>query len=289
MKPAPFAYHRPATLAEATALLARLGPNAKVTAGGQSLLPTMNMRLAMPSDLIDLGAIDALKGIAATAEGIRIGATTTYAEILATSDVDLALLRLALPHVANLAVRNRGTLGGSLCHADPSAETAGTLLALDARVEIAGPSGHRMLPVADFLRGVFQTALRHDEILAAIHLPRPAPAWVWFDEHVRRHGDFALAGLALAAARCDAQGQHGLRIAVIGLGDRAVIAAATMAALDGRPLDDATIAAAVEGFPADLAAAFGEPVADAHRLALAADLLERALLAVRATASEPRP
>jgi carbon-monoxide dehydrogenase medium subunit len=289
MKPSPFAYHRPATLTEAAALLARLGPNAKVTAGGQSLLPTMAMRLAKPSDLIDLGAIAELSDVATTADAVRIGATATYAEILATAAPELALLRLALPHVANLAVRNRGTLGGSLCHADPSAETAGALLALDARVELVSTNGRRVLPLADFLRGVFQTALRPGEILAAILVPRPAAGWVWFDEHVRRHGDFAVAGLALAARRLDADGLHGVRIAVIGLGDRAVTAPATMAALDGRPLDAARIATALAGLADDLAAAFGAPVDDDHRLALATDLLDRALAAARAAASETRP
>ncbi|MFG1345195.1 FAD binding domain-containing protein [Xanthobacter autotrophicus DSM 431] len=287
MKPAPFVLHRPADLAEALELLAMLGVEAKVLAGGQSLLPTMNMRLAAPGALVDLGRIAALKGIDVLPDHVRIGAATTYAAFLADpASIHLPLLRLALPNVANAAVRNRGTLGGSLCHADPSAETAGALLALDARLELASRDTVRQVPVAEFLRGVFQTALRPGEILQAILVPRPAPAWSWFDEHVRRRGDFAIAGLA-AAGTSAGGGVAGLRLAFIGLGDRALLAEDTMACLADVPLDAAGIARALAGLPAELAARGAG--ADAYRLALAQDLLARALVAAGEAVREDHP
>jgi aerobic carbon-monoxide dehydrogenase medium subunit len=289
MKPAPFALHRPSTLAEALALLQTLGPDAKILAGGQSLLPTMNMRLASPKALVDLGRIVSLKGITVAADHVRIGAMTTYAALLAHPEADhLPLLRAALPNVANMAVRNRGTLGGSLCHADPSAETAGALTALGARLEIASRNGMRHVAIADFLRGVFQTGLRPGEILSAILVPLPAPGWVWFEEHVRRRGDFAVAGLA-ATGTIAADGMEGLRLAFIGLGTRSVLAEGTMARLAATPLDEATIAAAVADLPDDLHAAWDGGAPDAYRLALAKDLLMRALQAARAAAQEGRP
>ncbi|QRG07025.1 FAD binding domain-containing protein [Xanthobacter dioxanivorans] len=288
MKPAPFALHRPPDLAEALELLATLGPDAKVLAGGQSLLPTMNMRLAAPSALVDLSRIAALKGVEVKSDHVRIGAATTYAAFLADpASIHVPLLRLALPHVANAAVRNRGTLGGSLCHADPSAETAGSLLALDARLELAWRDGVRQVPVADFLRGVFQTALRPGELLRAILVPRPVPAWSWFDEHVRRRGDFAIAGLA--AVGTPAGGAvAGLRLVFIGLGDRAVLAEDTMARLAQAPFDAPSIARAVAGLPVELAARAGAG-ADAYRIALTQDLLARALAAAGASVREDHP
>lgn len=278
MKPMPFTYHRPKDVDDALALLQRLGSEAKLLAGGQSLLPSMNLRLSGPSALIDISGLPELSQIEVSAEGIRIGAAVRYIDLLSSDTRDtLPLLHLALPHVANAAVRNRGTLAGSLCHSDPSAETAGALLALDAEIEVRGPSGSRRIPVDAFLRGVYETALEWDEMVISLHLPPAAPQWVWFDEHVRRRGDFANAGLAA----CGSISAHGtlqnVKLAFIGLGTRARLARGTMALLETQTLTPAVQAQAVAGLAEDLASADLSISASSHQCALAEDLLDRAL------------
>lgn len=198
MKPAPFTYHRPTTLPEAFALWETEGGEAAWLAGGQSLLPAMAMRLNQPSALIDLARIPSLHGISATPNGFRIGAMTAYADLAADPALmaALPLMAAALPHIAHPAIRNRGTIGGSLSLSDPAAEMPALCLALDAQMTITGPDGTRTVPAANFTCGLYETALQPGELLTHIDLPRQQTAPWTFRETTRRHGDYALAGLA---------------------------------------------------------------------------------------------
>lgn len=198
MKPAPFTYHRPTTLPEAFSLWKTEGGDAAWLAGGQSLLPAMAMRLNQPTALIDLARIPVLKGITPVGTAFRIGAMTPYADLAADAALmsALPLMAAALPHIAHPAIRNRGTIGGSLSLSDPAAEMPALCLALDAVMTITGPNGARDVPAADFTCGLYETALQPGELLTHITIPvqRTAP-WT-FRETTRRHGDYALAGLA---------------------------------------------------------------------------------------------
>jgi len=200
MKPPAFAYHDPRTLEDAVALLGSLD-NARIIAGGQSLMPMLSMRLAAPDHLIDLNRIDGLDGIAPTpGGGLRIGAMTRQRSL---EDSDLVrrhypLMAEALPFVGHRQTRNRGTIGGSLCNLDPAAELVLVCTALDATLEIVGPAGPRELSMADFPAGFLTPALASDELLAAIRLPAPpSAAGSCFLEFARRHGDYAIAAAAV--------------------------------------------------------------------------------------------
>jgi carbon-monoxide dehydrogenase medium subunit len=203
MTPARFAYLRPTDLAEALAVLARHGEGATPLAGGQSLMPMMAMRMARPALLLDLNRVAGLDAIAMVDGVLQIGAMARHAAVLAHPLVaaHAPLLPLALREVAHPAIRNRGTLGGSLCLADPAAELPACMLALDATLVLASAAGERRLPAADFFQGLYATARRADELLLRADIPL-APGWLpWFAETARRHGDYALAGLAMMARR----------------------------------------------------------------------------------------
>ncbi|MGH7400469.1 MAG: FAD binding domain-containing protein, partial [Candidatus Rokuibacteriota bacterium] len=198
MKPAPFRYARAGSLAEATALLAAGPDDTKLLAGGQSLVPLLNMRLVRPAVLVDLNGLRELEGIAPTPDGgLRIGALARHAELMTSSGVRerAPLLAEAARHVGHAAIRNQGTLGGSVAHADPAAELPAALVALDARLNVTGRGGTRVIAAADFFRGLLATALAPDEILTAVDVPAQPPGW-GFAEIARRPGDFALAGVA---------------------------------------------------------------------------------------------
>ena len=198
MKPARFRYARAESLGEALALLAEAPGDTKLLAGGQSLVPMLNMRLVRPAVLLDVNRVRELTGITPTADGgLRLGALTRHAELAASPAVieRAPLLAEAARHVGHAAIRNQGTLGGSLAHADPAAELPAALLALDARVRITGPRGAREIAADAFFRGLLTTALEPDEILTAIDVPAQPPGW-GFVEIARRPGDFALAGVA---------------------------------------------------------------------------------------------
>lgn len=204
MKPPPFDYRRCATLEEALALLAEHGAEAKVLAGGQSLMPMLNFRLLRPSLLVDIGRIAGLAGIAEEAGGMTIGAATRH-RMLETDPRVAArfpVLAHAMTHVAHLAVRNRGTIGGSLSHADPAAELPMMALLLDATLRLNRRGGERQVPSADFFLGSLTTALDPDEVLTAIHLPFLPPGAGWgFEEAAPRAGDFATAAAACVLTR----------------------------------------------------------------------------------------
>jgi aerobic carbon-monoxide dehydrogenase medium subunit len=209
VKPAPFEYHAPATPAEAVALLSDLGDGAKVLAGGQSLVPMLALRLAVFEHLVDVRCVEGIRGIERRNGSVRIGAGTTQAAIERSPEVAAAvpLLARATPLIGHFQIRNRGTLGGSLAHADPAAEYPAVALALDAGLEILSAEGTRHVPAADFFIGLWTTAVGDDELLTAVTFP------VWggrcgfaVEEVARRHGDFALAG-ACVAVGVDGEGR----------------------------------------------------------------------------------
>lgn len=221
MKPAPFAYYAPATLGEALELLARYGEEAKVLAGGQSLVPAMNFRLAQPAVLVDLGRIDGLAGITETPEGLRIGAMTRQRAVERSPSVARRspLLAETLPSIAHPQIRNRGTFGGSLAHADPAAELPAVARVLGARFRLVRTEGERWLDADHFFTGLFETALAPDELLAEIVVPDSPTGTGWaFDEMSRRHGDYALVGVA-ATMTCEDGRVSRVRIALLSVGE----------------------------------------------------------------------
>lgn len=281
MKPAPFEYFSPATLDEAVGLLAEHGGDAKPLAGGQSLIPAMNFRLATPAVLIDLNRVTALAHVTSTDEGLTIGAMTRHREVERSRDVATRapLLSAAMPFVAHAAIRTRGTIGGSLAHADPAAELPAVMLALDASVTLQGVSGSRTVSARDFFIGLFTTMLEPGELVTAVSVPAMrSRSGVAFDEISRRHGDFALAGAA-ANVTLDADGRcESVRVAFLGLADRPVIAESASRLLTGHvPTPEAIRAAADQAAAHDI-----DPTSDVHassryRRQLAAVLTRRVL------------
>lgn len=269
MKPAPFAYHRPRTLAEALSLWSDAGGEAVWLAGGQSLIPAMAMRLNQPEALIDLGRIDALRGIAIRDGVARIGAMTAYADMLADRALcdALPLLARALTHVAHPAIRNRGTIGGSLALSDPAAEMPAVMLALDAQIVVEGARGPHEIAAGDFMTGMYETALEPGEIITRIDIPvQDGRPWD-FREIARRQGDYALAGLCL-------RGGADPRIVWFGLSTHAQRDGAAEAALAAG--QDA-VAAALQGIDV-----MGDNVTGAEtRAHLARVLLSRAVKEMR--------
>ena len=194
MKPPPFEYHAPRTLDEAVTLIATL-PNAKLLAGGQSLMPMLNMRYVLPDHVIDLNRIPSLNYIRAEADAVEIGALTRQSEIAASPVIQrrLPILVEALHHVGHIQTRNRGTIGGSLCHLDPAAELPAVAMLLDAEILIAGPRGQRYLPMRDFPAYYMTPALEPDEIVTGVRFPVPPLGHGYgFEEFARRRGDFAI-------------------------------------------------------------------------------------------------
>jgi aerobic carbon-monoxide dehydrogenase medium subunit len=282
MKPAPFRYARPATAAEAVALLASSPGEAKLLAGGQSLVPLLNMRLVRPAVLVDLNGARELERIdAGPRGGLVLGALVRHAD-LATSPLvrkRAPLLAEAARHVGHAAIRNRGTLGGSLAHADPAAELPAALLALDATLGLLGPRGMRRVAVADFFRGLLATALADDELLADVTVPATPRGW-GFGEIARRPGDFALAGVA---ASLDAGGHA--RVVGFGVADRPVRLIAAEAFAAAVPLDEAMPARAGRAAAADCDPGHDVHASAEYRRHLATVLTEDAL---RAAASRLR-
>jgi len=266
MKPPPFAYAAPDTVEEAVGLLAEhADAEPRVLAGGQSLIPLMNFRLAKPGYLVDLRNVAGLSGIRREGDVLVIGAMTKMAEVERSPEVAVAapLVTEAVGLVAHAPVRNSGTVGGSLAHADPAAELPAVALALDADLVAAGPGGTRVIPAAEFFTGPYSTALAADEILTEIRLP------VWpgghaFTEFSRVHANFAVVAVA-ALVELDGNGDGGgdrirhAALALAGVAPTPVRATAAERALAGAPADAATIRAA-----ADAAATSLSPAGDLH-------------------------
>jgi aerobic carbon-monoxide dehydrogenase medium subunit len=262
MKPAPFDYHRPETAAEAVGLLAELGDAAKILAGGQSLIPMLALRLTAFAHLVDVGRVDELRGVERRTDEVSIGAGTTAAAVehSATVAAGVPLLARATPFVGHFQIRNRGTIGGSLAHADPAAEYPAVAIALDAELEGLSPRGTRRIPAAAFFTGLWGTALEPDELLTGVTFP------VWsgrcgfaVEELARRHGDFAIAGAAVGI-ELDADDRiRRCSIGLIGLGPTPVRAATAEAAAIGAAVGDLDAAevgrlavAELDSVPSDL-------------------------------------
>ena len=261
MKAPRFAYARPASLAEALALLAEHKGDARVLAGGQSLVPMMNFRVAAPKVLVDINRIAALTGIKVSKNHLRIGALTRQADLERSADIarHLPLIAAAMPHVAHPAIRNRGTFGGSCALADPAAELPACALALGAMFVIAGKKGERRIAAGDFFKGLYATALKTGELLVAAEFPLPKPGYAFaFGELARRHGDYAMVGVA---AHGSTQGGKftDMRVVFFGIADRPQRAAQFERALDGRPAAAKTIEGGLGELDADLS-----PRADFH-------------------------
>ena len=280
MKPAPFEYFRPGSTDEALELLVRHGWDAKLLAGGQSLVPAMNFRLAAPGVLIDLNRVPGLDYVHERDGTLRIGAMVRQhaAEQSATIARAAPLVAEALPFVAHPQIRNRGTMGGSIAHADPAAELPAAMLALGARFHLLGPNGSRTLAADDFFTGLFATALEHDEMLGEIEIPAAAPRAGWaFTEVSRRHGDFALAGLAMQVSvdgdgRCDAA-----RIALLGVGEGPVLARGAADAIVGAAPSQDAFAAAAEAARAEVDPPYDIHASSDYRRHLVGVLVGRAL------------
>ena len=282
MKLPPFEYACPATLAEAVALLASHDGEAKPLAGGQSLMPMMAFRVAQPSLLVDLRKLPDLNLISIGSDGVRLGALVRWRDI--QDDQRLAsahpLLQAAIAHVAHYQIRNRGTVGGSVCHADPAAEMPGIAVTCDAEMTVVGKGGQRVIKAVDFFLGALTTALKPDEILTEVKLPPwPAARRFGFQEFARRRGDFAMAGIAVFYDP-DAGGKAGnAHVGVIGVGDRPRRLKGAEAAIDGRAVDEATMIKAVEAASAEVEPQDDIHASAAYRRALTGTMVERALKA----------
>jgi len=223
MKAAAFDYARATSVADAIALLAEHGERAKVLSGGQSLMPAMNLRLLAPELIVDIGALDELRGIKTQGGMLSIGALTRHVDLQNSPDIAVhaPLLKEAIAQVAHPAIRNRGTIGGSLAHADPASELPACVIALDATIVLRGPKGERRIRAEDFFVGIYETALSSEELLIAVDVPLPPPHSVYyFREFARRHGDYAMVGLA-AQAVVENQRLADFRPVFFGVGDKA--------------------------------------------------------------------
>jgi carbon-monoxide dehydrogenase medium subunit len=287
MKSPAFDYVRATSPQHALQLLAQHGDDARLLAGGQTLMATLNMRLSQPALLVDIGGLTQLAGITLQGTVLRIGALTRHVEIEESPLVaqHAPLLAMAAPHIAHRAIRNLGTLGGTLAYADPAAEWPACVVALGGTLVLLGAQGERRVPAASFFQGLFTTARRDDELLVACELPVIAPGQRHhFSELARRHGDYAIAGLA-ACATVQAARLSDVRLAFLSLGDRPVRASAAEAVLAAGPLNDARLAEADAALRAEL-----QPFGDlthsaAAKTQMAATLMRRAVKALTENAA----
>lgn len=276
MKAAAFNYVRASSVDEAVDLLFRNGERAKLLAGGQSLLPALNLRLMSLDLLVDITGITALRGISIQGGTVRIGALTRHVDLLASREIadHAPLLAEAVAHVAHPAIRNRGTIGGNLAHADPASELPACMQVLGANMVLRGPLGERRVGAADFFVGLYQTALAADEMLIAAEFPAArAGERAYFHEFARRSGDYAIIGLA-AEAKVAGDRIEALRLAYFGIGDRAAPCPAA-AQLLLQPFTPALLAEAQAALAQDLQPQGDHQASAAMRLHLARVLLAR--------------
>ena len=289
MTPGSFDYHAPRTVADAIRLLGQLGPDAKLLAGGHSLLPMMKLRLAQPSHLVDLGRIEDLRGIAEVAGEIRIGAMTTEHDILHSALLaeKVPLLVEGAGVIADPQVRYRGTLGGDISHGDPGNDHPALMLALDASFVLAGPGGERVVQADGFFLGLFETQLKREEILTQVRIPMPAPGSGWsYRKLKRKTGDYATAA---AAVMLQMKGGTVARVSIglTNVASTALKARAAEDALIGRRLDEASLDEA-----ARLAMSVCDPAPDqrgdaAYKTAMCGEMTRRALQQAHARATQP--
>jgi carbon-monoxide dehydrogenase medium subunit len=279
MKLPPFDYACPTTLPEAIELLAS-HDDAKAIAGGQSLVPMLAFRLAQPSLLVDLRKLADLRGIRISDAGVTLGAMVRWRDIEDDERLETAhpLLKAAISHVAHYQIRNRGTVGGSIAHADPAAEMPGIAMTCDAEIAVVGKSGAHVIQAADFFQGALTTALTTDEIIVEIRLPAwPAGRRWGFQEFARRRGDFAMAAAAVFYDQ-DARGKaRNAHVGVIGVGDRPLRLTAVEDVLNGESIDEATIAKADAATSAAVEPQDDIHASAAYRRSLVGTMVERAL------------
>lgn len=279
MKAPKFSYLRADSVDQVVRLLDEYGEDARVLAGGQSLMPTLNMRLSQPRLLIDINRLDGLAGISLQGDRVRIGALTRHAQVASSAIVaqHLPLIAEAMPHVAHVAVRNRGTFGGSIALADPAAEMPACVLALGATLVLQSLAGRREVAADDYFLGLYETARRPDELLVEVLIAVQAPTSVSvFMELARRHGDFAVAGLALHLT-----GSGGVvadaRLVYFASEDRPTLARGARDAIAGRGLDEASANAAANALAGDLSPMANVQGSSKMRLHLQQVLTRRAL------------
>ena len=285
MKLPPFDYACPTTLPEAIELLAS-HDDAKAIAGGQSLVPMLAFRLAQPTLLVDLRKLADLRGIRISDQGVTLGAMVRWRDIEDDERLETAhpLLKAAIAHVAHYQIRNRGTVGGSIAHADPAAEMPGIAITCDAEIAVVGKSGAHVIQAADFFQGALTTALTPDEIIVEIRLPAwPAGRRWGFQEFARRRGDFAMAAAAVFYDQ-DARGKaRNAHVGVIGVGDRPLRLTAVEDVLNGESIDEATIAKADAATSAAVDPQDDIHASAAYRRSLVGTMVERALKSASAT------
>jgi CO/xanthine dehydrogenase FAD-binding subunit len=268
MKPAPFRYVAPTSVGEAISALTEYGYEAKLLAGGQSLIPAMNFRLSQPGVLVDLNRISSLGYITPTpAGGLRIGAMTRQRQVEQSALIAerAPLLAAAMPHIAHVQIRNRGTIGGSLAHADPAAELPAVISALGGTLVVEGPKGVRRITSDDFYVGLFATDLAADEVLTEIELPpQAARSGFAIQEITRRHGDYALVGIAVQVEVDEAGTCRGAKMVYFSVGEGPFLASNASAMLIGEKPTGALIESAAH----DAAMKDLEPPSDIHASAL---------------------
>ena len=287
MKAPAFAYARPSNVEAVLALMAEHGDNARLLAGGQTLHATLNMRLSEPALLIDLQAVTALKGITLEGQMLRIGAMTTHTEIEDSKLIaqHLPLLQAAVPHIAHRAIRNLGTFGGSIAYGDPAAEWPVCLLALDGVVIAQGPQGQRRIAAQDFFTGLYSTDLQEDELIVACDIPVAKGAQRFaFDELARRHGDYAVVGIA-ATAQAQGQVLRDVRLAWLGAASQPLRSTRTESLLEGQVLNEALMAQAIQCLKDELPTEADLTHSAATKAHLAGVMLKRALKTLTQPAS----
>jgi aerobic carbon-monoxide dehydrogenase medium subunit len=292
MKASAFAYARATSVVNALELLEAHGDRAKVLSGGQSLMPAMNLRLISPEIIVDIGEIDELRGISVSGDVLTIGALTRHVDLLKSAEIaaHAPLLTEAIAHVAHPAIRNRGTLGGSLAHADPASELPACMVALNATIIVRGKAGERRVAAEVFFTGIYETVLSAQELLVAVELPvtRKNSAH-FFHEFARRHGDYAITGLA-AQAVMEGDVFRDLRMAFFAVGDRPVLAKAA-AKLLNTPVTSAMLADASAALAEELDPHEDQQASVAMRRHLARVLMSRCTSALlgRADLGNGRP
>ncbi len=281
MKASAFSYARASSVDDALELLALHGDQAKVLSGGQSLMPALNLRLSAPEILVDIGAIAELRGIAVANGILRIGALTRHVDVLKSAEIakHAPLLTEAIAHVAHPAIRNRGTFGGSLAHADPASELPACVLALDAVIVVRSKTSERRVRAFDFFTGIYETLLSAEELLVAVEIPVAKPNSVYFfHEYARRKGDYAIVGLAASGVR-DGDILTSLRLGYFAVGDKPMLVTASEG-LTGRPVTASMLADAQTALDAELDPQEDQQASAGMRRYLARQLLARCVSAL---------
>lgn len=279
MKASAFNYARASSVNDALELLALHGDQAKILSGGQSLMPALNLRLSAPALLIDIGAIAELRGTSVSDGVLKIGALTRHVDVLKSPEIarHAPLLTEAIAYVAHPAIRNKGTIGGSLAHADPASELPACVVALDATIVVRGKDGERRIPASDFFTGIYETLLSPEELLVAVEVPVAKPNSVhFFHEYARRKGDYAILGLA-ASGVLERDVFTDLRLGFFAVGDKPMLAGASKH-LGGKPVTASMLADAQTALDDELDPQEDQQASASMRRYLARQLMERCVV-----------